>query len=42
MLPKVAVVYGCCEVGYSEDGVAEPALETFLAEADAVPVHHHG
>jgi hypothetical protein len=39
---EVAVLYGCCEVGYIEDGVAEPGLAAFFAEADTVPVHEHG
>lgn len=39
---EVAVVYGCCEVGYIEGGIAEPGLTTFFTEADSVPVHDHG
>ncbi len=39
---EVAVLYGCCEVGYIEDGVAEPGLTAFFAETNAVPVRDHG
>ncbi len=38
---EVAAQYGCCEVGYIEDGVPEPGLLTFFTVADGVPVHDH-
>lgn len=38
---EVAVQYGCCEVGYIEDGVPEPGLLTFFADTEAVPLHDH-
>lgn len=38
---EVAVQYGCCEVGYIEDGVPEPGLLTYFTNADEVPVHDH-
>lgn len=39
---EVAIQYGCCEVGYIEDGEVEPGLRRFFAEAGQVPVHDHG
>ena len=36
---EAAVVYGCCEVGYIEDGEVEPGLTRFFADADHLPVH---
>lgn len=38
---EVAIQYGCCEVGYIEDGEEEPGLLRFFADADQVPVHNH-
>ena len=38
---EVAIQYGCCEVGYIEDGEVEPGLLRFFADADQVPVHKH-
>jgi hypothetical protein len=39
---EAAFVYGCCEIGYIEDGQVEPGLASFFADAEHLPVHDHG